>query len=317
MLTNGLGQHASTTAFLFPGQGAQAVGMGLQLYEQSRAAREVFQAVDASLETPLSRMVFDGPAEELTRTVNSQPAVMTVSMACLKAMEEELGPELMPRPQVLAGHSLGEYTALVAGGVLDLESGIRLVRERGRLMQEASDRVPSGMAAIMGLDEVTVAELCQETGTQISNVNSDDQIVISGERVALARAMALASLRGARKSLPLRVSGAFHSELMRPAVEGMREALDSVRLRDPAIPVVANCTGRPLTTAAQIREELVQQLCQPVQWKRSVDFMVSSGISDFLEVGPGRVLSGLVRHINSNIVATPIGDLDAIRKLSH
>lgn len=306
--------NPSRTAFIFPGQGSHAVGMGLQLYEKSHAAREVFEAVDAALDTPISSTLFRGPAEELTRTDNSQPAIFSMSLACLMAMQEVLG-ENHPRPSVVAGHSLGEYTALVAAGVIDVEDGVRLVRERGRLMQKAAEIVPSGMAAVIGLDEWTVREVCQESGVQVANINSQNQVVISGERIALAWASDLASKRGARKVIQLRVSGAFHSELMRPAMEGMTRALEDVHLKHPAVPVVANCTGEILTTSDQVRNELLQQLCNCVQWQRTMECMIGSGISTFLEIGPGQVLSGLARRMNSNIMVKSIGDMDAIQSL--
>lgn len=305
------------TAYLFPGQGSQAVGMGHQLYEQSPAAREVFQAADAALNAPLSHTIFHGPAEELARTVNSQPAIFVTSLACLRAMEETIDPDGLPRPVVLAGHSLGEYAALVSAGVMDLEEGTRLVQERGRLTQEAADRAPTGMAAIIGLGEETVEEVCRQTGTQIANINSQDQIVISGARGRLTQALEIATQWGARKCVSLAISGAFHSELMRPAMARMAKALDKVRFRDPIVPVVANCTGRPMTKAKQVKQELIRQLCSRVEWKRSIDFIVNSGVSQFMEIGPGRVLSGLVKRINHNATVVPIGDMDAIRGLAN
>ena len=310
------GEERSLTAYLFPGQGSHVPGMGKELYKASLSAREVFERADDALDLPLSQLMFSGSPEELERTVNSQPAILTMSIACLKTLEETQREESLPKPIFLAGHSLGEYTALVASNVLDLEDAVRLVRERGRLMQEASDRVPTSMAAVLGLDEITLEEVCRATGTQISTINSNDQIVISGERIALAHALDLAAMRGAHQTIPLRVSGAFHSEFMRPAEEGMINALEEVAFRDPVVPVVANCTGEPLTTADQIKEELSYQLCNRIQWKRSVEFMVEAGVSNFVEMGPGRILSALVRRINPQVQVTPVNNLASIKRFA-
>ena len=292
----GQGSALPKVAYLFPGQGTQYVGMGKQLSESSAAAREVFQQVDEALGIPLSRVMFEGSQKELTKTVNAQPAILAVSLACLSAMAEGLGPERVPKADFVAGHSLGEYTALVAARVLSLPDAARLVRERGRLMQQASQQRAGGMAAIVGLDEITLEEVCRETGASISNVNADGQVVIAGDRVALVRAMDLASLRGAKRLMRLQVSGAFHTPLMQPAVAGLVEALRRVEFRDPEVPVIANCTGHPLRTGRSIKEELVRQLCSCVQWQRSVRYMTAAGVAAFYEIGPGRVLTSLLKR---------------------
>ena len=302
-------------AYLFPGQGSQAVGMGRELYDQSPAARSVFQAVDSALGRPLSDLLFDGPEETLKQTVNAQPAIMTVSLACIKAMEERLDQDDMPRAAVVAGHSLGEYTALAFAGVLDVSETAWLVDMRGKLMQEACDRNPGTMAAVLGLDEMTITEISRETGTYVSNVNTTEQIVISGERMAVARALDLASARGAKKVIPLHVAGAFHSGLMEPARAGLVDAVSQLTFRDPTIPIIANCTGEPLTTAESVRQELIAQISACVQWKRSIDYIVGSGVSSFIEVGPGRVLGGMVKRIERGAQVASVSDIDSILRL--
>ena len=308
--TNGDG-----VAYLFPGQGAQVAGMGEQLYRDSPAARSVFDEVDAALDRPLTKLLFSGPEEELRETANAQPAIMAVSLACVRAMEEALGQEAMPRPVLMAGHSLGEYTALAVAGVLDVGKTAQLVQERGRLMQEACERRPGSMAAVLGLDLMTLEEIGRETGTYISNVNAPGQIVISGERMAVARALDLASARGARKVIPLRVAGAFHSALMESARVGLAEAVGKLSLNDPTVPIVANTTGEPLTKAEDVRQELISQMCDCVQWRQSVEYMIGSGVSQFVEVGPGRALSSMVKRIDRSAEAISVGDMDSILTL--
>ncbi len=306
---------SAKVAFLFPGQGAQAVGMGHELYDDSPAARSVFHQVDMALERPLSKLMFTGDEGELRRTVNAQPAIMAVSLAAVKAMEERLGTSAMPQPILMAGHSLGEYTALAVAGVLDIGETARLVQERGRLMQEACEQRPGTMAAIFGIDEMTMDEIGRETGTYLSNVNTVEQMVISGDLMAVARACDMAQSRGAKKVVPLRVGGAFHSALMEPARAGLAEAVESLIFRDPTVPIVANCDGQPLTTADSVKRELIAQICSCVQWKQSIDYMVKSGVSRFIEVGPGNVLSGLVKRIDRSAQVSSVGDVESILNL--
>lgn len=296
-------------AYVFPGQGSQAVGMGHEVYLSSREAREVFEEADDALGFAISRLCFEGPADRLRETINSQPAILTVSIACLRAA----GINGAIRPVYVAGHSLGEYTALVAADVLDFADAVRLVRERGRLMQEAGVASPGTMAAIIGLDDESVEDVCRETGAEIANLNCTGQIVVSGTREAVARTMDLAQSRGAVGVVPLEVSGAFHSELMRPAAEGMARAVSQLEFRTPEVPVVANCTARPMTTGAEVREELLLQICNCVQWQPSVEYMVDDGVTTFIEIGPGIVLSKLIKRISRSVRVLTMGDPEAIR----
>ena len=306
-------QNDIKRAFVFPGQGSQSVGMGLELYNVSSAAREVFEEADDSLGFSLSDLIFNGPSDVLQDTANSQPAIMLVSIACWKAWQEYLGFDAMP-PESVAGHSLGEYTSLVVSGVLSFSDGLKLVRERGRLMHEAGLSRPGGMAAIIGLDDFSLEHICAETGVELANINSDEQFVISGDKIAVVRAMDLASAQGAKKTLSLPVSGAFHSSLMAQAQEGLKDAIASLELKDPIIPVIANSNGLPMTTIAEVRQELVHGLCHCVQWRNSVKYIVGTGVSQFVEFGPARVLTSLIKRIDKNVQAVTLSDLESIKK---
>lgn len=299
-------------AFVFPGQGSQKVGMGLDLYQNSPAAREVFEECDRALDFPLSQLCFQGPEEELRQTIHAQPAIVATSVACLRAAAELHSGF---QPSLLAGHSLGEYTALVAAGVLEFGDGIRLVRERGRLMHQAGARQPGGMAAVIGLDEPSLAQLCQEAGVEIANINSPNQIVISGAKEALNQAMELARSQGARV-VPLEVSGAFHSQLMKPAADELARIISELHFRDPEVPIVVNTTAQPATTAQEIKEELAQQLLHCVRWRHSVQYMIDHGISTFIEIGPGSVLAGLIKRIDRGVQMLNISDMSSMSVLS-
>ena len=302
-------------AYVFPGQGSQSTGMGLDLYNSYPSAKEVFDGADASLGFSLSRLCFEGPEEELTKTHNVQPAILVVSIACLKALEEATVANF-PSPTFVAGHSLGEYTALVAAGALGLTDAVLLVRERGRLMYEAGLKNPGSMLAVIGLDEETVRDISSHSGAEISNINCPGQIVISGAAQALAEADKLAKARGARVLIPLKVSGAFHSALMEPVLAEFSKIVSTVRFRTPAIPVISNVTARPLPDVASIKEELVKQLRNCIQWQRSVEYMIHSGVTTFYEIGPGRVLSGLLRRINSELQTFNISGVGDIAQLA-
>jgi [acyl-carrier-protein] S-malonyltransferase len=296
-------------AFLFPGQGSQKVGMGKDLAEAFPAAHRVFEEVDDALQSPISRVAFEGPDEALRETFNAQPALLATSIACLRALEETLPAASRTTPNYVAGHSLGEFSALVAAGSLSLADAARLVRARGLAMQHASQVNPGGMAAVLGLDELTVEEVCQETGVQIANVNADDQIVIAGTRLALARALDLLSARGAKRAISLQVSGAFHSRLMSAAVERFLDALETAAFKDPAVPVVANVLAKPLTSADEIKETLKRQLLGCVQWHRSVLYMHSMGVNTTYEFGPGKVLTNLIKRVAPDVHALNVSDL--------
>ena len=296
-------------AYLFPGQGSQYVGMGYDVYSTSEEAKRVFEEADSALNFPLSKLCFEGPEDELRRTINAQPAILTTSIAHLRASglfpttshQEE-------RPAFVAGHSLGEYTAMVVAGALDFRHAVWLARERGRMMQEAGEEGPGGMLAVIGLEPTLIADVCDAAGTQIANVNSPEQIIVSGSKEALDLATVLAKEKGARKVIPLDVSGAFHSELMRPAVKGMAQSVSEITFYNPVIPIVANTTAKPMTTADEIREELLHQICHCVEWQKSMEYMIDSGISTFVEIGPGRVLSGLAKRIDSRVQVMKAGE---------
>lgn len=289
--------------------------MGADAYHGSPAARAVFDEADAVLGVSLSRLILEGPAEELVRSLNAQPAILCVSIAMLRAAEERLG-AAMPRPAFTAGHSVGEYAALVAARALSLSEALRLVRTRGELMQAACDTTPSGMAALIGLTLAPALHACERIGAQVANVNSAEQIVLGGPNDALEHAIVNAKEAGARRAIPLDVAGAFHTEVMRPAQEAMTAVLAETALIDPAVPVLANTTALPLGAAEEIRTELASQLCGCVYWQQSVEMMAGKGVDRFIEFGPGKVLTGLSRRIAPHAVALAAPDLDAIGALA-
>ena len=303
-------ETTSKIAFLFPGQGSQAVGMGKDLYLNSIAARDVFDEIDDILGRKLTTTMFEGPAEELTRTENAQPAIMATSIATWRAMEEATG--VLQIPNATAGHSLGEYSALAVSGVLSVTDAVKLVLERGRLMQVACEERPGGMVALIGIDEITAEEICRESGAQMSTINTADQVILGGDHRSLAMAIDIATVRGARKAIPLQVGGAFHSGLMSPAQHGLNAVIDSLAFHDPFVPLIGNVAARSLNTGEEVREELRLQLTSCVQWNNTIRFMLDDGIQSFYEIGHGRILSGMVKRIDRGASITSIGDFASV-----
>jgi [acyl-carrier-protein] S-malonyltransferase len=308
-------------AFVFPGQGSQKVGMVKAWTDASPEARATFAEADEALGFPLSRLCWEGPEEELNLTANTQPALVAASIAVLRALAA-MAPELTP--VAVAGHSLGEYSALVAAGALDFADALRLVRRRGELMQEAVPVGKGAMAAIIGLDPDAIAALAAEaaaSGDQpevcaVANLNGPAQTVIAGDKGAVDRAVALARERGARKATLLAVSAPFHSPLMRPAREGMAPLLAATEFRDPKVPVVTNADAAPVTTGEAAREALVRQIDSPVRWVETVERMVADfGVDTFLEIGPGTVLCGLNRRIVQGTMSASFSDPEQVAKL--
>jgi [acyl-carrier-protein] S-malonyltransferase len=283
------------SAWVFPGQGSQEAGMGKDLYDGFPAARDLYDRADAILGRPISRLCFEGPDEELGLTYNAQPAIYLTSLACLEAARA--AGRVADDPVFVSGHSLGEYTALAAAGTIDFEDGLRIVETRGKLTQAAADATPGGMAALLGLDEAQAQSVCDEAGVELCNLNSPGQIVIGGLKAKLEKACALALERGAKRAIPLEVTGAFHTSLMQPAVAEFAAALDAVEFRAPRVPVITNDTAQPTTDPDAIRRELAYQLTHPVRWVQCVEYMASNGVTRFVEFGPGKVLTGLIRRI--------------------
>jgi [acyl-carrier-protein] S-malonyltransferase len=297
--------------FVFPGQGAQSVGMGKDLYEAFPAARELYDRADDILGFKLSKVVFEGPEDELQQTQNTQPAIAVTSLALLR-VSAELNPGLIERPAWVAGHSLGEYSALVAGGSLSFDDAVKLLRTRGKLMQEAGQANPGTMAAILGLDIGECDEVCRESGAEICNVNAPGQVVIGGRRDAVARALDYAKARGAAKVIPLSVSGAFHSSLMQPAADGMVQAIATAAIGDSQVPVVANCSANPISDERSIRNELVDQVCSPVQWSRTVEWLEKQGATTYIEFGPGRVLTAIIKRMQRKANCVNVSDAESL-----
>lgn len=325
-------------AFIFPGQGSQAIGMGADIYAASAEARRVFETVDETLGFSLSTLCFHGPEDTLRATINAQPAITTVSLAFLAAFQEALSPQKSSwasplTPAYTAGHSVGECTTLVAAGALDLKGAALLVRERGRLMHEEETICPGGMAALLGMDAETAQEICAEATRKavaelpsddlthpgqgqvvVANYNAPGQIVISGEQRALALATELAKARGAKRVMPLSVSGAFHSPVMQPAADKLAHSLENADFHAPAIPIISNIAATPLTEVRAVREELAQQVASSVQWVRTIEYLVGAGVTTFIEIGPGQALTGMIKRIAKGVTMINIGSMAEVEK---
>jgi [acyl-carrier-protein] S-malonyltransferase len=300
-----------TTAFVFPGQGSQAVGMGRGLAEAFAAARQVFEEVDAALGEKLSETMWNGPAETLTLTENAQPALMAVSLAALRALEAEAGVDLKRDVAYVAGHSLGEYSALAAAQSLAIADAARLLRIRGRAMQKAVPVGVGAMAALIGVDLDTARAIAEEGGAggicEAANDNGGGQVVLSGEKQAVERAVETAKAKGVKRAMMLPVSAPFHCALMQPAADAMAEALSKVSIKAPVVPVVTNVLAQPITDPAAIIDALVQQVTGTVRWRESVAFMAGAGVTSFYEVGSGKVLAGLIKRIADAATVSSIG----------
>jgi [acyl-carrier-protein] S-malonyltransferase len=299
------------TAFIFPGQGSQSVGMGRALAERIPASREVFEKADEALGARLSSLCFEGPAEELTLTANTQPAILATSIAALSALVER-----GRRADYVAGHSLGEYSALVAAGSIRFEDAIRVVRKRGLFMQEAVPAGEGAMAALLGCDLDTVKAVCEEASElgvcSAANINSPGQTVIAGHRSAVERAVELARSRGAKRAVMLAVSAPFHCALMKPAADRLRPILDAMNFADLSVPLVTNVDAELITQGAAARDALIRQVASPVRWSDSVRRLIDEGVGRFIEIGPGKVLSGLLRQISREVMVLNVEDPDSL-----
>ena len=308
------------TAFVFPGQGSQAVGMGLALANAFPVARRTFEEIDDALSDKLSRVMWEGPAESLTLTQNAQPALLAVSIATLRALEAEAGIDLARDATFVAGHSLGEYSALAAAGMFKFADAARLVRLRGRAMQEAVPVGVGAMAALLGLEfdvaAVIASEAAQGQVCEAANDNGGGQVVISGDKAAVERAVEIARSRGAKRAMMLPVSAPFHCKLMQPAADVMARALADVVVKAPVVPVIANVAAAPLTEPVEILRRLVEQITDTVRWRESVVFMAAHGTTAFYELGSGKVLSGLIKRIADGVDTLAVGtpqDLEAFK----
>ncbi|OIO40323.1 MAG: [acyl-carrier-protein] S-malonyltransferase [Candidatus Omnitrophica bacterium CG1_02_49_10] len=298
-------------AYIFPGQGAQYVGMGRDVYKKFKEAKDIFDRAEEVLGRDIAALCFDGPAEELVKTDNSQVAIFTLSIAIMRTLRS-LGRDELSHPALTAGLSLGEYSALVASGVLDFEEGLRLVSARGRFMQEAAEKEAGGMLAIIGLSLEDVERVCGESGCEVANLNCPNQVVVSGGNKSLEIAKSKASASGAKKVIMLEVSGAFHSSLMKDAGERLLKEMGSIAFKTAQIPVVSNVTAKPVSLPDEIKENLIKQVSSATRWEDSMNFMKSEGVNRYLEIGPGKVLKGLARKIDAALAVETVGTVEEI-----
>jgi len=302
-------------AVVFPGQGSQFVGMGKDIYESNAKAKELFDRAE-SIVPGLKKVMFEGPEEELKKTDFTQPAIFVHSISLYEASKERLG----GKAAYLAGHSLGEYSALYAAGALDFETAVKLVRKRGALMQDASSKTKGSMAAVLGLDKAKIEELCEKVKGEgylaPANFNSPGQVVVSGDTAAVEAGEIIAKELGAKRYIKLIVAGAFHSNIMQPAADGLKEAINGFDIKDAQVPVVANVSASEVKTADEIKELLVKQVVSPVLWVDSVEYMKSKGVDTFIETGPGGVLAGLIKKIDRSVKIYNIGKAEDIENLN-
>lgn len=301
-------------AFLFPGQGSQTVGMGKDLADKNEAVMAIFKRADEHLEIPLSKLIFEGPEAELTLTTNTQPALLTTSIAILEVLKAA-----DIQADYLAGHSLGEYSALVAAGALSFEDAVYAVRKRGIFMEEAVPAGVGAMAAILGMDRGVLTELTQQVTdggnvVELANLNCPGQIVISGSKAGVEEASNLAKEKGARRIIPLQVSGPFHSSLMKPAAEKLADVLDQLTINNAVIPVVANVSATEVTDASDIKKKLINQVYSPVLWEDTVQYLLDQGVDIFIEIGSGNVLSGLVKKVNRKVRVFAVNDSETLER---
>ncbi len=301
----------SKTALLFAGQGAQVVGMGRDLVEKYPSARALFDQANETLGYDLTQICFEGPEDALIQTENAQPGIFLVSWVALERLREQV-PDLAF--EATAGLSLGEFTALTAAGVMSFEDGLKVVRQRGRFMQEACDATEGGMAAVIGLDEVTTREVCTSADVELANLNCPGQLVISGASAGIEKACGLAKEKGAKRALPLTVAGAYHSRLMESASTKLESALREVELNLPMMPVISNVTAKPHATAGEILSRLVEQVTSPVLWEASIRHLIGEGFTRFIELGPGTALTGFMRRIDRDLEVYNISDYESLEK---